>query len=133
MKIPHFAKQNAAGALGITAAHVICNDEMRVQFPQGPPQLNYGGVCWKNGVKALNSSTINKGMKIFVKAKPGAKEEGVEKIDDARFAVKVKEPPIGGRANAAIIEVLARYFNVERNRVRLVSGQTSRNKIVEIL
>lgn len=75
----------------------------------------------------------NKNMKIFVKAKPGAKEERVEKIDDTHFAVKVKEPPIGGRANAAIIEVLARYFNVERNRARLVSGQTSRNKIVEIL
>ncbi|PIV45904.1 hypothetical protein COS23_01900, partial [bacterium (Candidatus Moisslbacteria) CG02_land_8_20_14_3_00_36_53] len=32
-------------------------------------------------------------MKIFVKAKPLAKESKVEKIDDTHFVVSVKEPP----------------------------------------
>lgn len=72
-------------------------------------------------------------MKIFVKAKPNAKEEGIEKLDENYFVVKVKEPPRNGRANAAIIKTLADHFKLARSRVRIVSGFTSKEKIVEIL
>ncbi|MDP2598277.1 MAG: DUF167 domain-containing protein [Candidatus Liptonbacteria bacterium] len=71
-------------------------------------------------------------MKIFVKAKPRAKTAGIQKIDDTHFIVSVKEPPSEGRANWAIERTLAEYFNVPVSRVRIVSGHTSRDKIVEI-
>lgn len=48
-------------------------------------------------------------MRIFVKFKSAAKEERIEKIDDANFIVAVKEPPREGRANAAITRTLAEY------------------------
>ena len=70
-------------------------------------------------------------MKIFVKAKPSRKES-VEKIDDSHFVVSVKEPPVQGRANHAIVGVVANYFGVPRGLVRIVSGHTSRQKILEI-
>lgn len=72
-------------------------------------------------------------MTIFVKAKPNAKEERVEKIDDIHFEVTVKEPPIQGRANAAIIKALADFFNIATSRLRIVSGYTSRQKVIEVL
>lgn len=72
-------------------------------------------------------------MKIFVKAKPGAQEAKVEKLDDQRYVVSIKEPPVQGRANAAIIEKLADFFGVSKSQVRIVAGWTSREKIVEIL
>ncbi len=72
-------------------------------------------------------------MKIFVQAKPNAREESVEKIDLANFIVAVKEPPVNGLANAAIQKALAKYFGVAPSRVRLVSGYTSRKKMFEIL
>ena len=71
-------------------------------------------------------------MKIFVKAKPGAKTEKLEKIDDNHFTISVKEPPIQGMANRAIIGVLAEYFGVAPSGVKIVSGFTSRQKIIEI-
>ena len=71
-------------------------------------------------------------MKIFVKAKPGAREERIEKIDNEYFVVAVKDPPVEGRANRAITEALAEYFKVAPSRVRLVSGFSSRRKIFEI-
>ena len=71
-------------------------------------------------------------MRIFVKAKPGAKAEEIKKIDDTNFVVSVKEPPVQGRANAAIIKVLAAYFNIAPSRVRIVFGHTSREKSIEI-
>ena len=72
-------------------------------------------------------------MKINVKAKPGAREEKVEKIDEENFVVSVKEPPIKGKANEAIRNALAVYFKTGSSCVKIVAGHTSRNKIIEII
>lgn len=75
-------------------------------------------------------------MKIFVQAKPNSKEEKVEKIligGQESYRVYVKEPPVQGRANAAIIKLLADYFKVSPYKVGIISGHASRQKVVEIL
>jgi len=71
-------------------------------------------------------------MIIQVKAKPAAKEEKIIKISEKEFEVWVKEPPIQGRANMAIIKALADYFKVSPVAVRIVSGYTSRFKIITV-
>jgi uncharacterized protein (TIGR00251 family) len=70
-------------------------------------------------------------VKISVKAKPGSREEKVEETGPGEFVVSVKEPPVQGRANAAIVRVLREFFNASS--VRILSGHTSRNKIIEVL
>jgi hypothetical protein len=72
-------------------------------------------------------------MKINVKAKPNSREEKVEKIDENNFVVFVKEPPEKGKANEAIRNALAVYFKTASARVKIVSGYSSRNKIIEII
>lgn len=72
-------------------------------------------------------------MKIFVKAKPGAKKESVEKISENTFLVSVKERPEKGRANYAILKAVAAYFKIPVSRIIIVSGASSRNKIIKIL
>lgn len=69
-------------------------------------------------------------MKITVKAKPNSNENKVEKIDDLNFVVSVKDPPVQGRANRAIIKLLSEYFHTPN--VRIVLGHMSRQKIIEI-
>ena len=77
-------------------------------------------------------------MKISVKAKPNSYEEKVDPpspggFGEARkdyYTVWVKEPPVNGLANQAIIKVLREYFHTPN--VKIVSGYISRNKIVEI-
>ncbi|MFH1161993.1 MAG: DUF167 domain-containing protein [Candidatus Jorgensenbacteria bacterium] len=71
-------------------------------------------------------------MKIFVKARPRAKGEGVKKIDETHFTVSVKEPPEKGKANEAIVKALAEYFKIPASRVVLLSGFSSKNKILEV-
>ena len=71
-------------------------------------------------------------MKIFVKARPNSKAESIEKADDTHFTVAVKEPPVKGRANAAIAKALASHFGSARSQVSLVSGFSSKQKVVEI-
>ena len=72
-------------------------------------------------------------MKIFVKAKPNSREEKVEKIDEQNYVVSVKEPPEKGKANEAIRNALAVYFKTGSSCVRIISGYSSRNKVVEII
>jgi hypothetical protein len=72
-------------------------------------------------------------MKISVKAKPNSREEKVEKIDEQNYIVCVKEPPEKGKANDAIRNALAVYFKTGSSFVKIVSGYTSRNKIIEII
>jgi len=71
-------------------------------------------------------------MKIFVKARPNSKKEFVKKITETNLIIAVKEPPIKGRANAAIQKALGEYFKVSVSQVKLISGFSSKNKIFEI-
>ena len=71
-------------------------------------------------------------MKIIIKTKPGAKIDSIEKVDESNYIAQVKEPPINGRANAALIKLLADYFDVSPSLVEIVSGFMARVKVVEI-
>jgi uncharacterized protein len=71
-------------------------------------------------------------MEIFVKAKPKSKIEKVEKIDETHFEVWVKEPPVDGKANFAVMKALANYFKIKMSAVALKSGFTSRNKKFDV-
>jgi uncharacterized protein YggU (UPF0235/DUF167 family) len=44
----------------------------------------------------------------------------------------LRQPPVDGAANAATVDEVARWLGIPRRRLRLVSGQTSRTKVVEI-
>ncbi len=71
-------------------------------------------------------------MKISIKAKPNSREEKVERISDNNYIVAVCELPVKGRANLAVIKALAKHFKVNPYEVKIVSGFSSGNKIIEI-
>ncbi len=70
-------------------------------------------------------------MKIRVKVTPNSKTESVSKEGDL-FVVRVKEPPKEGKANRAVVKLLADYFGVSQRQVLILSGYSSRNKVIEI-
>jgi len=75
-------------------------------------------------------------MKIFIKAHPNANKERIEKIDSLdkdHYSVWIKEPPVKGKANQAIVNALAEYFKIAPSRVKIISGYTSRQKTIEII
>jgi uncharacterized protein (TIGR00251 family) len=71
-------------------------------------------------------------MKIIIKVKPGAKEDKIEKIDESNYAISVKAPPIDGKANAAIVKLLAEHFDIAQSLVEIISGHMARIKVIEI-
>jgi uncharacterized protein (TIGR00251 family) len=71
-------------------------------------------------------------MKISVKVKANTSRERIEKIDDTNFLVWIREKPVEGKANEAVVKALAEYFGTAKSNVVLLKGQASRQKIFEI-
>ena len=70
-------------------------------------------------------------MRIAVRVRPGSKAPGIERRGDS-LIVRVKEPALDGKANAACERALAEYFGVSRSEVRLLRGSAAREKLFEI-
>ena len=72
-------------------------------------------------------------MIIKIKVLPrSSRNEVVGKMADSVIKVKLTAPPVDGKANEALIELLAENFNVSKNKIKIVRGLTSKNKVVEI-
>lgn len=71
-------------------------------------------------------------MRIAIVAHPNAKKPRVEKDLLNILHVYVNAPPLEGKANKAVIEALANYFNIKKGNIILLSGERSKNKLFEI-
>lgn len=72
-------------------------------------------------------------MRYSIYVKPGSKKAPLIETDaDGSLTVYVKERAADGKANQAVIESLARHFNVAKTQVEIIRGHASRNKLIEI-
>lgn len=71
-------------------------------------------------------------MKISVKVKTRAKKDKIEKIGENNFIISIKEAPIEGKANKAIIKSLAEYFNIKKSNIEIIRGHKSKEKTIKI-
>lgn len=70
-------------------------------------------------------------MKITVKVIPNAKHNQIDEVDGV-FLVRVTASPTQGKANKAVIELLAKHFKISKSEVDIIKGLASRTKIVAI-
>lgn len=77
---------------------------------------------------AVAISSTDAGVLLPVKAQPGARRNAVVGVHDGRLKVAVVAPPEDGRANSAIIELLAESFDMARRDIELTQGASSRLK-----
>lgn len=86
--------------------------------------------------KNVQRISKRKEMKIRCKIKPNSKKGNlIQKSQDENgkfFEIFIREPAIEGKANLAVIKLLAKEFGVSKNRVSLKTGTKSRFKIFEI-
>ena len=71
-------------------------------------------------------------MKINVIVHPNSKRPRITKDLLGDLDVYVNQPPLEGKANKAVIEALADYFNVGKNKIVLIRGEKSKQKVFEI-
>lgn len=71
--------------------------------------------------------------RIRVRVRPGARRERVAGFrEDGALKLDVTAPPEGGRANQAVVALLAEALGVSRSRVTVTRGMTSRDKSVAV-
>lgn len=72
-------------------------------------------------------------MRISVKVKPNARENALKPVGENSFEVRVSVPPEKGKANKKVIELLAKHFHTAKSNIELISGETSRDKVFDII
>ena len=81
--------------------------------------------------------SVAAGVRLRLRVKPGASRVAVLGrtilADDAEaVVVAVSAPPEDGKANAAVIALLAKSWRIPKSRIEIVAGATARTKLVEI-
>lgn len=67
-----------------------------------------------------------------MKVTPRAGKNEVLKISEGEYKVKVTAPPEKGKANEAVIKLLANYFDAPKSSVSIIAGKSTRVKLIEI-
>lgn len=79
--------------------------------------------------KTLNTFTA---MKLRIKVKPASKTDEITREADGGLKVKIKAPPVEGKANKYLIEYLSGVFGVSKSKIILLKGETNSHKTLEI-
>lgn len=83
-------------------------------------------------MSALRVTVREGAVRFSVRVQPRASRTGVEGLHGDALKVRVNAPPVDGAANEAVVEVLAEALGVPRRAVRIVAGDSSRTKVVEV-
>ena len=71
-------------------------------------------------------------VRVVVRVYPRARKQEIEELPSGELKLKVKSPPLKGRANQEVIEILSSYFRLSPSRVRIIRGENSRLKLVSL-
>jgi hypothetical protein len=78
--------------------------------------------------------TLREGaVRFAVRVQPRSSRAGLDGLRGDALRVRVHAAPVAGAANAAVIEVISAALGVARRDVRIVIGEASRNKLVEVV
>ena len=70
-------------------------------------------------------------MRYNVTVKPGAKHEEIT-VENGEIIVRTHAKAHDGEANKAVIEALAKHFNIAKTSIKITNGEKSKHKIIEI-
>lgn len=73
------------------------------------------------------------GIRVTVRVVPNARHESVFIEQDETVALRIRAPPIKGKANREILRWFSKKLDISNSRIQIVSGLRSDLKIVEIL
>lgn len=75
-----------------------------------------------------------RGNDIIIKVKivPGSSKNKIIGAYNDALKISIAAPPVEGKANKKCIAYLAKYFDVAKLKIEIISGQTSKNKLIKI-
>jgi len=71
-------------------------------------------------------------IKISIKVQPNSNRNEVVGVVNGVWKIKIAAPPDKGKANKELVDFLSELLDIKKDRINILRGQTSHNKIVEI-
>lgn len=71
-------------------------------------------------------------MHLTIKVTPKAKLNKIIQNDTNSYHIYTTAPPDKGKANQAVIKLLAKHLNLPKSKITITKGETSRQKIIQI-
>lgn len=76
---------------------------------------------------------LKPGDRFEIRVRPGASRNNITRDDTGVLKVSVTTVPENGKANAAVIKLLSKALGHPKSRLKIVRGQTSPDKLIELL
>jgi len=83
-------------------------------------------------VPTVHVTSASAGTRVDVRVVPRASRTSVDGVRDGRLLVRVTAAPVDRAANDAAVLAVARALDLSPAAIRIVSGHTHRNKVIEI-
>ena len=77
-------------------------------------------------------SPEKKSARILLKIQPNSSRNELAGINDGIPKIKIAAPPVKGKANRELIDFLAKLLGINRRGIVILSGHTTRNKLVGV-
>ncbi|WP_009629926.1 DUF167 domain-containing protein [Synechocystis sp. PCC 7509] len=71
-------------------------------------------------------------MQKSIKVKPNSQQQKIIEEADGSLTISLKSPPVDGKANHELIQLLAKKFAVSKSKITIKLGLSSRQKLVII-
>ncbi len=73
------------------------------------------------------------GATFRVRVQPGASNNEIVGLQQDTLKVRISAPPVKGKANKALINLLAKELGVKKSEIEILSGHTSRIKTIRVI
>ncbi|MEK7596081.1 MAG: DUF167 domain-containing protein [Patescibacteria group bacterium] len=70
--------------------------------------------------------------KYTIFAKPGAKKEKIEKVNETAFKIWINAPAKNNQANEKLVKMLAEHFKIAPGQIKIISGFKNKIKTIVI-
>jgi uncharacterized protein len=80
----------------------------------------------------LNILETKEGVIFKIRVQPRSSKQELAGIQDDALKLRIKAPPVDGKANEECIRFLSELFGIKKSRISIISGLTSRGKTVSI-
>lgn len=69
-------------------------------------------------------------LRLHIKVKPNARQNTLVEQTDGTWLAHIKAPPVDGKANQALIALIAAHWGIHKSQVSIKSGGSARIKQV---
>ena len=76
---------------------------------------------------------IKGGVRLHLFIQPKASKNEVIGEHNGELKIKIKSPPVDGKANECVVEFMSQLFSCPKRDISIIRGEISRHKTVEIL